>query len=104
MRPAETRTTVFSTRMTADLRPNRLTLAVQERKAAGLPVLDLTESNPTRAGFEYPQDSLAPLADPRGLHYAPAPLGLLDARRAVAADYARRGITVDPSRIALTAS
>jgi aspartate/methionine/tyrosine aminotransferase len=95
---------VFSARLTADLRPNRLTLALQERKVAGLAVLDLTDSNPTRAGFEYPEDLLTPLADARGLHYAPLPFGLLAARRAVAADYARRGITVDPSRIALTAS
>jgi alanine-synthesizing transaminase len=91
-------------RLTSDLRPNRLTVALQERKAAALPVLDLTESNPTRAGFVYSEDLLAPLADPRGLRYVPAPLGLLDARRAVAADYARRGVAVDPSCIALTSS
>ena len=68
------------------------------------PVIDLTESNPTRAGFDYPVDLLAPLGDARGLRYAPSPLGVIDARRAVAADYARQGVVVPAERIALTAS
>src|SRR5207245_2597755 len=66
--------------------------------------IDLAESNPTRVGFAYPADLLAPLADPRGLTYAPHPFGLIEARRAVAADFKRRGIDVSPERIALTAS
>ena len=74
----------FSSRVPDDLGSNRLALAVQRARAAG-PLLDLTESNPTRAGFEYPADLLAPLADPRGLTYAPRPFGLPEARRAVAA-------------------
>ena len=55
-------------------------------------------------GSTIPADLLRPLADPRGLTYAPAPFGLLDARAAVARDYARRGLSVTPERIALTAS
>ncbi len=90
--------------MPTDLGSNRLTHAVQQARADGRPIVDLTESNPTRAGFEYPPDLLAPLADPRGLVYEPSPFGLLDARRAVARDYERRGTTVSPDRIALTAS
>jgi aspartate/methionine/tyrosine aminotransferase len=72
----------------------------QERR----PILDLTESNPTRAGIPYPEDLLRPLGHPRGLTYAPAPFGLASARHAVSADFARRGLTVSPERIALTAS
>jgi aspartate/methionine/tyrosine aminotransferase len=67
-------------------------------------LIDLTESNPTRAGFEYPPDLLAPLGEARGLRYAPSPLGAMDARRAVAADYERQGVTVLPERIVLDAS
>src|SRR5580765_4822826 len=77
--------------------------AVQRARAAG-PLLDLTESNPTRAGFDYPRDLLTPLAHPRGLTYQPSPLGLPEARRAVAADYARRGIAIDQDRVVLSAS
>jgi hypothetical protein len=68
-------------------------------------VLDLTESNPTHAGFEYPSDEiLASLADARCLRYDPAPWGLPSAREAVSAYYAQRGVAVDPSRVLLTAS
>jgi aspartate/methionine/tyrosine aminotransferase len=64
----------------------------------------LTEANPTRLGFVYPIGLFDPLADSRGGEYDPHPLGLFEAREAVAADYARRGIPVSPSRIALTTS
>jgi aspartate/methionine/tyrosine aminotransferase len=93
----------LSARVPADLGSNRLALAVRRARAAG-PLLDLTESNPTRAGFEYPADLLAPLAHPRGLLYEPSPLGLLEARRAVAGEYERKGLSIDPRRIVLTAS
>ena len=95
---------MFADRIPGDLSPNRLALAVRRRRASGKPIIDLTESNPTRVGLEYPADLLAPLADRRALLYSPEPLGLLDARRAVAADYARRGISISPEQIALTAS
>jgi hypothetical protein len=95
---------VFSSRIPANLAPNRLTEALQACRAQGRAFIDLTESNPTRAGFDYPVDFLAPLADARGLRYAPSPLGTMDARRAVAADYERQGITAPPERIVLDAS
>ncbi len=93
----------FSARVPADLGSNRLAQAVQRARAAG-PLVDLTESNPTRAGFDYPGDLLAPLAHPRGLLYEPSPFGLPEARRAVAREYERRGIAVNPGRVVLSAS
>jgi len=95
---------VFSSRIPTELTPNPLTAALRAARARGRVLVDLTESNPTRAGFDYPPDLLTPLGDPRGLRYAPSPLGTLDARRAIAADYARQGISVEPRRIVLTAS
>ena len=95
---------MFSDRVQADLAPNRLARAVERACAAGRPIIDLTGSNPTRAGFDYPADLLAPLGDRGGLVYSPHPLGAPDARRAVAADYARRGLAVNPAHLALTAS
>ena len=77
---------MFSNRIEFDLRPNRLAQAIAARRKAGHPIIDLTESNPTRAGFAYPDGLLAPLANARGLVYAPEPFGLIEARRAVAAD------------------
>lgn len=67
-------------------------------------MLDLTTSNPTRVGIPYPDGLLDPLGDVRGLTYEPTPFGLADARQAVSLDYARRGVTVDPDRVVLTAS
>src|SRR5262249_36552881 len=95
---------VFSRRTCGNLAPNRLTEAVRRRRSEGQPIIDLTESNPTRAGFEDPQDLLAPLANPRGLLYAPQPLGLIAARRAIAAEYRRRHLSLDPERVVVTAS
>jgi len=86
----------------ADL--NALTRALAQRRAEGKAVVDLTESNPTRAGFDYPADLLAPLASEAALRYEPHALGMLTAREAVARDHARRGVTIDPDRIILTAS
>src|SRR5262245_14441048 len=95
---------MFSDRVPSDLKQNRLADALADRKRRHQPILDLTSSNPTRAGLSYPPDLLAPLASPRGLVYAPEPLGLLEARRAVVADFERRGLTTTVDRIALTAS
>ena len=94
----------FSDRVPADLRPNRLAEALADLKQRNQPIIDLTASNPTRVGLVYPDDLLAPLADSRGLVYAPEPLGLLEARQAIVADFARRGLTTTVDRIALTAS
>lgn len=95
---------MFSSRLPAHVAPNRLSDALRVVQARGDSLIDLTESNPTRAGFAYPADLLAPLGAARGLRYAPSPLGLMEARRAVAADYARQGVDVAPGRIVLTAS
>jgi aspartate/methionine/tyrosine aminotransferase len=79
-------------------------LAVAARRAAGAPILDLTESNPTRAGFEYPAEIVRAFEDPRILCYQPSPAGASEARDAVAAYYAARGVRVTRERILLTAS
>jgi alanine-synthesizing transaminase len=71
---------------------------------AGLPVADLTASNPTRCGFDYSPDLLAALADPRALDYDPQPKGLLSARGAVCRYYAGHGVAVAPGQVVLTTS
>jgi alanine-synthesizing transaminase len=95
---------MFSKRTGWDLGGNRLSRAAATQRATGRPRLDLTESNPTQAGLVYPPDTLAGLADPRGLRYEPASAGHPAAREAVAQDYARQGIAVDPEDVLLTAS
>jgi aspartate/methionine/tyrosine aminotransferase len=88
-----------------DLAPNRLAVALARAKASSRPLLDLTESNPTKASIPYDSRSvLAALAVPDSMHYAPSPFGLPQAREAVASEMSARGARVDPSRVVLTAS
>jgi aspartate/methionine/tyrosine aminotransferase len=84
--------------------PNRLAAQIEEKRRAGCPLLDLTESNPTRAHLPYPKDALEPLGDTRGLLYQPVPRGLLSAREAVTDYYAGFGVTLPADRVVLTAS
>lgn len=95
---------MFSTRFHWDLRPNRLSVLLAEKRRAGAAILDLTESNPTRAGLAYPGETLGAPADSSGLVYDPQPSGLRAAREAVSRYYAERGETVEPDRLLLTAS
>lgn len=95
---------MFSGRVPPDLAPNPLARLLARQRASGVPLLDLTETNPTRVGLAYPPELLQPLGQPASLVYEPQPFGLAGARQAVATELARRGITVPPSRIVLTAS
>jgi aspartate/methionine/tyrosine aminotransferase len=94
---------VFSTRVPDDRRANNLARALARSRARG-PVIDLTVSNPTCVGLRYPRDLLAGLSDPAALTYRPAPLGLREAREAIAETYARRRLRIDADRIVLTSS
>ncbi len=96
---------MFADRTRWNLAPNRLSEALARRRAAGLPVLDLTVSNPTECGFEFEAKAiLNALAHPAALTYAPNPRGMLPARQAVAEYYAGHGATVRPEDIVLTTS
>src|SRR5262249_36057909 len=94
-----------SSRLHWDLRPNRLSLALMDERRRRTCILDLTQSNPTHAGLEYPtQEIIQALADPRSLRYDPAPAGLTETRAAISAWYATGGQRVAPEHILLTAS
>ena len=95
---------MFSNRLPGHAEVNALSRAVASLTAAGTSLVDLTESNPTRAGLPYPADLLSAAASDRALCYDPQPFGLRTAREAVSADYARRGVAVDPECIVLSAS
>ncbi len=95
---------MFSQRTNWNMEESALARAHRERVLAGLPVADLTASNPTRCGFEYDSGLLSALADPRALDYDPQPLGLLRAREAVCGYYADHGVPILPERVLLTTS
>src|SRR5262245_19237331 len=97
---------MFSSRLPWPHRENRLTAAVRRRRAAGKPVLDLTESNPTRVGLQAPAAEIA-MAISAGeaiAAYAPDPRGLAPAREAVAAWLHARGSGIPPAHLVLTSS
>jgi alanine-synthesizing transaminase len=96
---------VLSGRLPHDLEPNAWARLLAELRAAGEPLLDLTETNPTRVGLAGagPQE-LAALAQAEGARYEPDPRGSFAAREAVADYYAARGTPVAADQIVLTAS
>ncbi len=95
----------FSRRLPEDLQPNSISALIEAKRHDGTRVFDLTASNPTRAGFAYPDEKLlATLADPRAMSYDPNPCGLVTAREAASQYYAARGQNVHPARILITAS
>jgi hypothetical protein len=96
---------LFSSRTDWHRHPNTLAQLLEARLRRGEPIIDLTVSNPTEAGFDYPaRDILEALSQPASLQYTPHPFGLLAAREAVAAYYASRTISCTASQIVLTAS
>ena len=87
----------YSSRLSWNSPENRLS---QRIAAATSSFVDLTESNPTRAGFAVDEARLrAALAPPGVATYAPDPRGLRCAREAIA-----RAEAVDPDDLLLTAS
>ncbi len=79
---------------------NALSIALSARRMAGLPVHDLTVSNPTTADLSYDVQAVTSgLSSPRALVYDPAPFGLDSARKTIA-----ERMHVDPSRVVCTAS
>jgi alanine-synthesizing transaminase len=94
---------MFSRRTDWKLSPNRFTQAIEEVRASGGEFLDLTISNPTRAGITYDTAAiLDSLRNEKSLDYDPQPKGLLSAREAVADYYRSRGEKVDRESFVLT--
>jgi alanine-synthesizing transaminase len=93
----------FSQRTGWNTEESDLARAHRQRIAAGLPIADLTASNPTRCGFLY-EGILEALGDGLSLDYDPQPKGLRAAREAVCGYYADHGAAVEPEQIILTTS
>lgn len=73
--------------------------------AAGKKVLDLTVSNPTRAGLHYDTESiLKSLSRLEAMDYDPQPKGLVSAREAVAGYYREHKLEISPKSLVLTTS
>ena len=97
------KTALFAKRTRWNTTPNRLAAALQACRRQGRPVLDLTESNPTKAGFEYDYAAMQEaLGGPAAATYEPHALGLPKARQSVSEYYLERGVDVPAGRVWLT--
>lgn len=96
---------MFASRFPWSLHANQLSRLLEAQQAAGHVIFDLTESNPTQAGFAYPAATILPaLAQPQSLRYEPSPSGLPATRAAIAGYYASLGHSVNADSFHLTAS
>ena len=98
---------MFSHRTNWRLTPNAFSRAIEEVRASGQEILDLTVSNPTEAGVRLdPEVVLGALMNPEAMRYDPQPRGLLGARTAVCQYYreAHEVFDLDPERLILTTS
>jgi alanine-synthesizing transaminase len=89
----------FSRRTDWNQEHNLLSQTLDELKAKGKSIIDLTESNPTRCGINYPAEILNSLSDPKNLNYIPDSRGMESARKFVA-----HFCGADVSKTMLTAS
>jgi alanine-synthesizing transaminase len=95
---------MFTDRTSWNLETNAISDAVAAVRRSGRLLNDLTISNPTQCGFDFPEtwgrvDTLA-----TNTSYRPDARGSLQAREAIAAYYADVGCNVDPEHIFLTSS
>jgi alanine-synthesizing transaminase len=94
----------FSRRTAWSRHENALTGALASARAGGAAVLDLTESNPTRAELFDARALVATLGHERGVRYEPEAFGHAEAREAVARYYGERGVAVPAGQVVLSAS
>src|SRR5689334_7278566 len=84
---------------------NPLATLRDDLAARGERIIDLASGDLQPAGLAFPEAELAAIiaeARPRASRYEPDPLGRREAREAVAARYAARGVVVDPAHVVIT--
>jgi aspartate/methionine/tyrosine aminotransferase len=96
---------MFSNRTSWNRAANRLSEALTRQRSSGMPLFDLSVSNPTECGFHYDERAIMrALCSPATLQYHPDPRGLSIARLGVVQYYAERDQQVAIDDIVLTTS
>ncbi|MCX5881929.1 MAG: pyridoxal phosphate-dependent aminotransferase [Deltaproteobacteria bacterium] len=96
---------MFSSRLSWNPSINRITRSIEALKQSGVELVDLTETNPTAAGFDYDAAAVcSAISNPSILEYHPNPRGLIPARQAVVDYYRHHGKDVDIETVFLTSS
>lgn len=84
---------------------NEIYVTKQKLIHSGTQILDLTISNPTQVGLEFPPSVLTHILSNLNVSvYDPIPEGLESVRSDIAAEYRKRGILVESNQFHLTAS
>ena len=95
----------FSERLTWSTPRNPYSLLLEQQRASGAALLDLTTSNPSAAFPDYPHQEIARAYGAIGsFAYEPEALGSWHARETIAAWYHEHGIHVAAEHIGVTAS
>ena len=95
---------VFSKRTNWSTQNNPLSDLLENLQSKSVEILDLTESNPTRCGFDYPKTWMQALSEGHNLLYTPQAKGMAQARRAIQEYYRQRNIEISDERMVLTSS
>lgn len=96
---------MFSDKINFNTEENTLSKILQDKKISGIEITDLTESNPTKAGFIYnTNEILNSISIPDSMQYNPDPKGIISARLAVTKYYADTGLSVQEDNIFITSS
>ncbi len=96
---------MFSSRLSFADSTNALSKAKERRRIAGLPIIDMADSNPANAGFVWSLTELSALLRREGIQrQIPEAHGLPSARTALVDYYLARGVRLTEDRIFLTAS
>lgn len=96
---------MFSQRTNWSLAVNPLMARLKVIRQQQEKIIDLTESNPTVCGFQYPKEEiLSALANPRDILYEPSAQGSLAAREAIVSYYQKKGFRINPEQVFFTAS
>jgi alanine-synthesizing transaminase len=94
---------MFSKRFNYNIEENKISKLLKQKKSAGIEVLDLTESNPTKVHLEYNElDILKSISHPDSMKYNPNPKGIQTAREAISNYYKEKNVKVNENDIFLT--
>ncbi|HQO45726.1 MAG TPA: pyridoxal phosphate-dependent aminotransferase [Rectinema sp.] len=96
---------IFSRRSDAgEAEPNELSEIRASRSSSGLPVKDLSNTNPTNVGLDWDSSDLISLANKDNIFYYPEPRGLYRAREAISDHFASYKRNMPPDNYFLCAS
>jgi alanine-synthesizing transaminase len=94
---------MLSRRFNYNIEDNKISKLLKQKKSAGIEVLDLTESNPTKVFLEYDVTGiLKSISHPDSMKYNPDPKGIQTAREAISLYYKDKNVEINEDDIFLT--